>query len=61
MKGVWQHVRCSCMGPAMVAASRRRSWRKLHIGIDVGSGEIVAIDLTRKDVEDAPRTETLLD
>jgi hypothetical protein len=33
--------------------SRRRSWRKLHIGIDAGSGEIVAIELTEKDVDDA--------
>src|SRR6202166_1275535 len=36
--------------------SRRRSWRKLHIGIDAGSGEIVAIELTAKDVDDAART-----
>ncbi len=28
--------------------SRRRSWRKLHIGIDAGNGEIVAIELTDK-------------
>ena len=28
--------------------SRRRSWRKLHIGIDGESGEIVAIELTKK-------------
>ena len=42
-------------------ASRRRSWRKLHIGVDAGSGEIVAIELTRKDVDDAARTEALLD
>ena len=41
--------------------SRRRSWRKLHIGIDAGSGEIVAIELTGKDVDDAARTDTLLD
>ena len=27
--------------------SRRRSWRKLHIGIDGKSGEIVAIELTK--------------
>src|ERR1700726_1720253 len=33
--------------------SRRRSWRKLHIGIDAGTGEIVAIELTGKDVDDA--------
>jgi Transposase DDE domain len=40
--------------------SRRRSWRKLHIGIDAASGEIVAIELTRKDIDDAARTDTLL-
>lgn len=26
--------------------AKRRSWRKLHIGIDADSGEIVAFDLT---------------
>jgi hypothetical protein len=41
--------------------SRRRSWRKLHIGIDAGSGEIVTIELTEKDVDDAARTGALLD
>jgi Transposase DDE domain len=41
--------------------SRRRSWRKLHIGIDAGSGEIVAIELTRKEIDDAARTGALLD
>jgi hypothetical protein len=42
-------------------ASRRRSWRKLHIGIDAGSGEIIAIELTEQDVDDAARTGALLD
>ncbi len=28
--------------------SKRRSWRKLHIGIDADSDEIVAFDLTDK-------------
>src|SRR6202049_4275743 len=41
--------------------SRRRSWRKLHIGVDAGSGEIVAVELTGKDVDDAARTGALLD
>src|SRR6202047_1891190 len=41
--------------------SRRRSWRKLHIGIDAGNGEIVAIELTGKDVDDAARTGALPD
>ena len=33
--------------------AKRRSWRKLHIGIDADSGEIVAFDLTDKEVDDA--------
>jgi IS5 family transposase len=41
--------------------SRRRSWRRLHIGIDAGTGEIVAIELTGKDVDDAARTGDILD
>src|SRR6201993_3178189 len=36
--------------------SRRRSWRKLHLGVDAESGEIVAIELTRKEVDDAARS-----
>jgi hypothetical protein len=27
--------------------SRRRSWRKLHIGVDADSDEIVAVEVTR--------------
>ena len=41
--------------------TKRRSWRKLHIGIDGDSGEIVAFDLTNKDVDDASHVEPLLD
>lgn len=33
--------------------SRRRYWRKLHIGIDAKSGEIVTVELTKKEVDDA--------
>jgi hypothetical protein len=33
----------------------------LHIGIDAGNGEIVAFDLTDKDVDDASHVPTLLD
>jgi hypothetical protein len=40
--------------------SRRRSWRKLHIGIDAESGEILAIELTRKEIDDAARSGALL-
>jgi Transposase DDE domain len=42
-------------------ASRRRSWRKLHFGIDGDSGEIVAIERTRRDIDDGSRTGALLD
>jgi IS5 family transposase len=41
--------------------SRRRSWRKLHIGVDADSGEIVAVDVTRKDIDDAAMVDVLLD
>ena len=41
--------------------SRRRSWRKLHVGIDAESGEIVAIELTKKEVDDAALAGELLD
>jgi hypothetical protein len=41
--------------------TKRRAWRKLHIGIDADSGEIVAFDLTDKDVDDASHVPTLLD
>jgi hypothetical protein len=41
--------------------AKRRSWKKLHIGINADSGEIVAVDLTEKDVDDASHVATLLD
>jgi hypothetical protein len=41
--------------------SKRRSWRKLHIGIDADSDQIVAFDLTDKDVDDASHVEPLLE
>ena len=40
---------------------RRRSWRKLHIGIDASTGQILASELTTHDVEDGSRVEPLLD
>ena len=42
-------------------ASRRRSWRKLHIGIDANSCEIVAIEVTGKDIDDAAMVDALLE
>ena len=41
--------------------SRRRSWRKLHIGVDAASGEIVAVALTREEIDDAAMVGALLD
>jgi hypothetical protein len=34
------------------ATRTRRSWRKLHIGVDADTGQIIAADLTSKDVDD---------
>ena len=39
----------------------RRSWRKLHIGLDADSGQIVATVLTTNDVDDASQVSPLLD
>jgi hypothetical protein len=38
----------------------RRSWRKLHIGLDADTGEIVASELTRNDVDDGSQVGPLL-
>lgn len=40
--------------------SKRRTWRKLHIGADPESGEIEAVALTENSVSDAAMVETLL-
>ena len=40
---------------------RRRSWRKLHIGVDAGTGQILASELTPHDVDDSSQVEPLLD
>ena len=39
----------------------RRSWRKLHLGPDAGTGRIVASLLTTKDVDDTSQVGPLLD
>src|SRR6476660_4125362 len=41
--------------------SRRRSWRKLHIGVDADTGRIVASELTTNDVDDGSQVGPLLD
>ena len=42
-------------------AKTRRSWRKLHIGMDADTGQIVAATLTTKEVDDASQASPLLD
>src|SRR4051795_10234 len=39
----------------------RRSWRKLHLGVDADTGRIVAATLTDRDVDDASQVGPLLD
>jgi len=42
-------------------AKVRRSWRKLHLGLDAGTGQIVASLLTSKDADDGAQVGPLLD
>ena len=39
----------------------RRSWRKLHLGVDAATGEITAAELTTNDVDDGSQVGSLLD
>ena len=39
----------------------RRSWRKLHIGVDAGTGQIMATELTTNDIDDGSQVSPLLD
>ncbi len=39
----------------------RRSWRKLHLGLDAGTGQIVAAVLTAHDADDGAQVGPLLD
>jgi len=39
----------------------RRSWRKLHIGLNADTGQIVAAALTAKEVDDSAEFGPLLD
>src|SRR5215208_5658597 len=40
---------------------RRRSWRKLHLGLDADTGQIVASALTSPEADDAAQVSPLLD
>jgi hypothetical protein len=39
---------------------KKRAWRKLHLAVDAGTGEIVASDLTGRRTHDCTRVPTLL-
>src|SRR4029077_7778451 len=43
------------------AAKVRRCWRKLHIGVDADTGQILAAELTGKDVHDGSQVGALLE
>src|SRR3954454_5017555 len=43
------------------ATKTRRSWRKLHLGVDADTGQIVASTLTTPDVDDGSQAGPLLD
>ena len=42
-------------------AKTRRTWRKLHLGLDADTGQIVAAALTTKEIDDGAQTGALLD
>ena len=52
-EGEWK-VRCH-------GGSKRRTWRKLHVGVDEASGEIVAAVATSNDLSDGQLLPALLD
>src|SRR5436305_8388238 len=39
----------------------RRSWKKLHLGVDAGTGRIEAVELTTSEADDGSRVGPLLD
>jgi Transposase DDE domain len=39
----------------------RRAWRKLHLGVDAGTGRIEAVELTTSEADDGSRVGPLLD
>jgi len=39
----------------------RRAWKKLHLGVDAGTGQVVAATSTSKDVDDGSQVGPLLD
>jgi hypothetical protein len=57
-----RHLKLGGAGEWLVqkpGTSRRRTWRKLHSGVDADSGEIVAVAVTRKAIDDAAMAHAL--
>src|ERR671938_730416 len=40
---------------------QRRSWRKFHLGVDAGTGQIAAVELTTPEIDDGSQVGPLLD
>lgn len=40
---------------------KRRTWRKIHLSVDVETGEILACEMTGGDAADAPQLKTLIE
>ena len=51
-EGEWHHGFAVSVQVKKHGASKRRTWRKLHLGVDEATGEIVAIVTTEADVAD---------
>ena len=64
--GVRRHARPAAGGPGEWLTEKhgtrqRRSWRKLHLGVDAATGQIEAVELTTNDVDDGSQVGPLLD
>ena len=55
--GLKIHDACEWLEEKHKNKRKRRSWRKLHLGLDLVSGEIVCSDLTTDDVGDSTTQE----
>jgi hypothetical protein len=42
-------------------SKKQRSWRKFHVGVDAGTSQIAAVEVTPPDVDDASHVGPLLD
>ena len=56
-----ERITAKSIAPSMERKPPEIFWRKLHIGMDANTGEIVATALTTNDVEDPSQVGPLLD